>query len=332
MKPRIIGTGWAVPETIRRNDDPIFDWLRANHPAASNFFDGYDARHVLKPGEGLIDIMLPAAQMALKTAGKKPEDIDLLLGLGSISEYVQPNMLSQLHNKLGLPENCWVIPIGNDYSNYGSCLLLADGLLRAKRAKNILICIGGNWTTNVDYKTPQSVSAADGAGAAVMSLSSDKAKFRVKDHYTVTASENYGQMFTKGLPLENYAGKGQGRAFSPGFFQITEQGLKEFQTFGMEKSITSVTKLLENNGLNGSDISFMPHQTSKSLMDYWNTRLTPEPAQTLSTLSTFANLTVATHALNFAFFEEQAAISKDYLVMMALGPDMHANAMLLKRG
>jgi hypothetical protein len=32
-----------------------------------------------------------------------------------------------------------------------------------------------------------------------------------------------------------------------------------------------------------------------------------------------------------AWFEHRKGIKKDKLVMMALGPDMHANAMLLKR-
>jgi 3-oxoacyl-[acyl-carrier-protein] synthase III len=66
-------------------------------------------------------------------------------------------------------------------------------------------------------------------------------------------------------------------------------------------------------------------------MNYWLDHLDPKPAQVLTTIKRFANVTVATHALNMAWFEQKNSIKMDKLVMMALGPDMHANAMLLKR-
>lgn len=332
LQPRIVGTGWAVPTKIRLNDDPIFDWLKKKYPK-QDLFKGYNVRHVLDDGEDLMTVMLPAAKMALEKANKKPKDIDLLIGLGSISEYFQPNTLSQLHKALGLPVRAWAIPVGNDYSNFSSSLLIADGLIRAKRAKNVLICIGGNWTRNVDYHTLQSISAADGAGAAVMAMSADKSKWHVADQCTVMDTQYYGSMYTSGVPLEaNPPINGYREVFSPHFFQITPEGGAGFKIFGTKIALTSVKKLLKQNKITAADISFMPHQTSSVLIDYWRTHLSPRPAQMLSTLEEIANITVATHALNFAWFEEKGRIEKNKLVMMALGPDMHANAMLLMRG
>ena len=329
--PRIIGTGWSVPKKIRLNNDPIFDWLKKHYPN-QNLFEGYDKRHVLADGEDLMTIMVPAAKMALRRAGIKASDVDMLIGLGSISEYYQPNALSQLHEKLKLPAGAWAIPVGNDYSNYASSLLLADGLLRAKRAKYVLICIGGNWTRNVSYHTPQSTSAADGAGAAVVALSDDETKWHVADQCTVMNTSYYGSMYTNGLkllpskPLSGYK-----EVYSPHFFQITPEGQKGFGEFGTAEALTSVTQLLQKNKLTGADISFMPHQTSSVLIDYWLDHMDPKPAQVLTTIKKFANVTVATHALNMAWFEQRNGIKMDKLVMMALGPDMHANAILLKR-
>ncbi len=330
--PRIIGTGWAVPKAIRTNDDPIFDWLKKNFPN-QDLFEGYDKRHVLSPNEDLMTVMVPAAKMALKKAGKKASEIDLLIGLGSISDYIQPNALSQLHFELKLPKRCWAIPVGNDYSNFASSLLLADSLVSTGRAKNVLICIGCNWTRNVDYHTPQSISAADGAGAAVVSLSDDKSKWYVADCHTVMETKNYGTMYTDGLKLKASAPiKGYNDVYSPHFFQITPEGLNGFKEFGGKTSLKSVTELLKANGLTPTDIAFMPHQTSSVLIKQWLAHLKPKPAQVLETIKIFANVTVATHSLNLAWCEENLPIKKNKLVMMALGPDMHANAMLLKRG
>lgn len=329
--PRIIGTGWAVPKKIRLNNDPIFDWLKEN-PSNQDLFKGYDKRHVLSEGEDLMTIMEPAAKMALQNAGIKPSEVDMLLGVGSISEFIEPNTLSQLHQKLNLPSSAWAIPVGNDYSNYGSSLLLADSLIRAKRAKNILICIGGNWTRNVDYRTPQSISAADGAGAAVVSMSDDGSKWYVSDQCTVMNTSYYGSMYTDGVkltPSKPYASYSE--VYSPHFFQITAEGIKGFMEFGQAEALTSVTQLLKKNKLTGKDIAFVPHQTSMKLIQYWLDNMNPKPAQVLTTIEKFANVTVATHALNMAWFEQRDEIKKDKLVMMALGPDMHANAILLKR-
>ncbi len=331
LLPRIIGTGWAVPKKIRLNNDPIFNWLKGQYPN-QDLFKGYKVRHVLNTGEDLMTIMVPAAKMALQKANKKPKDIDLLIGLGSISEYIQPNTLSQLHKELGLPIKTWAIPVGNDYSNFASSLLMADGLIRAKRATNILICLGCNWTRNVNYQTLQSISAADGAGAAVMAMSADKSKWHVADQCTVMDTQYYGSMYTDGLSLTATPPiNGYSEVFSPHFFQITKDGGAGFIKFGEKIALTSVTKLLKQNKITAADISFMPHQTSSVLIDYWRTHLSPRPAQILSTLEEIANTTVATHALNLAWFEEKGTIEKNKLVMMALGPDMHANAMLLKR-
>ena len=67
--PRIIGSGWAVPKKIRLNDDPIFDWLKANYPN-QELFEGYKVRHVPDEGEDLMTIMVPAAKMALSAQRK----------------------------------------------------------------------------------------------------------------------------------------------------------------------------------------------------------------------------------------------------------------------
>lgn len=336
LLPRIIGTGWAVPKKTRSNNDPIFNWLKKEYPKQP-LFKGYKTRHILDTGEDLMTVMVPAAKMALRKAKKKPEDVDILIGLASISQYVEPNDLTQLHKELGLPARTWVIPVGDDFSNFGSSLMIADGLIKAGRAKTILICIGCNWSSNVDYHTTQAISAGDGAGAAVLSLSDDSSKWTFADQCTVTDSSFYGTMFTDSkvrLPNINadQSQYGTTDVYGQHAFTITAKGLEGFKKFGTQTALTSVTDLLKKNKITGAEISFMPHQTSTFLIDYWLDNLTPKPAQTLTTIEKIANITVATHAFNLAWFEEHKTIKKNKLVMLALGPDMHANAMLLKRG
>jgi len=323
--PRIISSGWKVPDTIRSNYDPVFDWLKKN--ISQNQFDGYIMRRTLLENEDLEDIMLPAAQMALDNAGLKGSEIDMVLGASSVSKWRAPSVLSYLHQKLNLPAKAWAIPLDNEFTSFNSSVLFADALLRAGRVKNVLICVGGNWSKNVDYRTSQSISAGDGAGAAIMSLSDDISHWTLVDSLTNTDSQYYGGMYTGRSEISTP--NGGPNLYSDHFYHINELGKKGFSVFGMEEPINCINQLIAQNNLSSSDITLMPNQSSCKLLDPWIAKI--QPGQSIDTIKTFANMTVATTAVNFGFAEQNKMIEKDNLVLMGLGPDIHVNSILLKR-
>ncbi|WP_293371331.1 hypothetical protein [Nevskia sp.] len=328
LVPRILGTGYCLPKTIRTNDDPIFAWLHANNPPGKNLFAGYEQRRVLAADEDLMTIMLPAAASALAAAKLNAADVDLLLGIGSVSDYSPPNALSQLHRQLGLSANCWVLPLANDFSNFNAGLLLADAMIRAGRARTALVVVGTNWTRYVDYHTPQAISAADGAAAAVLGAS--KHGWRVVDQQVLMATANYGSMTMSGQvvgfpqPVQGYSS-----LETPATFAITPAGAAAFGSFGVQKSVEAVTMLLKRNRLKGRDISLISHQASSVLTEAWKAAI--KPAQYIETLAQFANMTAANIPVNLAWAELNEGVLKDHLVLFALGPDMHAHALLLTR-
>jgi 3-oxoacyl-[acyl-carrier-protein] synthase III len=325
--PRILGTGYAVPPKIRTNDDPIFDWLK-RHPPPNNPFQGYDKRHVLSKGETLTSIMVAAARNALKGAGVSPGDVDLLVGCASLSPYGTPNELSLVHRKLGLSESAWVVALNNEFSNFNAGLCFADGLIRAGRIKNALVAVGCNWTRHVSYRTVQSVSAADGAGAAVMGLSSDRDLYALIDQETITQTQYYGSMFMQGVE-RRYRGR---PLWTDPFFQITPEGLKGFGAFGAQTAPNAVIGILERRRIPASAIGLIAHQASSTLYAAWVKAIGLKSSQLLQTIRQFANMTLANNAVNLAYAGMRRRIPFDSLVLLSLGPDMHANALLLSRG
>ena len=127
----IVGVGYAVPAAIRKNDDPIFEWIKTNNPHGMGLFQGYKERRVLSPSETLKDIMVPAAQQALDDAKLKPEDIGILIGYASVSEDITPNALAQVYKELHLPDSCWIFPIDHEHTNFNDGLVLANALIQA---------------------------------------------------------------------------------------------------------------------------------------------------------------------------------------------------------
>jgi 3-oxoacyl-[acyl-carrier-protein] synthase-3 len=330
QQPRILGVGYAVPPNLRTNDDPIFDWLKSHIPAGSNPFQGYTTRVVLGPGEDLMTIMVPAALNALQDAKLGPSDIDMVLGYASVSPYTTPNELVHLHQMLHLSPSAYVVPLNNEFSNFNAGLLFADALIRAGRAKTILIVVGGNWTRHVSYRTVQSVSAADGAGAAVVGLSSDTMKWQVVDQQTVMDTSYFGSMYMQGERYHQQPpNDGHEWLWSEAFFQITPGGMQGFGEFGGKIAPTAVTGLLARHNIPGSAVTLIPHQASSVLFEMWQTVL--QPAQMIQTIANFANMTIANIPVNLAWSAANEPITQDNLVLFALSPDMHANALLLQR-
>jgi 3-oxoacyl-[acyl-carrier-protein] synthase-3 len=326
--PRIIGVGYDVPANVRKNDDPIFNCLKRTAPPGADLFQGYDERRVLAADENLMTIMRTAALAAIRDAGLEPSDVDLLLGCGSVSPYISPNELCRLHHKIGLHERAWVVPLANDFSNFNAGLLFADAFVRGGRAKYVLIVIAGNWTRFVCYKTSPAVSAGDGAGAAIVGLSTDASQWEVVDQNTITQSEFFGTMYMQGDCVYTQGNSVCGLWSAP-YFHITPEGIKAFTIFGENAPPRAVTVLLRRHGLVGDDVALISHQASKVLMDKWQAAI--QPNQYVETIRTFANMTVATIPVNLAWAKQKQLIIPDQMILLGIGPDMHTNAVLLRR-
>jgi 3-oxoacyl-[acyl-carrier-protein] synthase-3 len=326
----VVGVGYFVPPLVRTNDDPIFNWLKQRQPPGQNLFSGYKERRILACPDSLCDLpktladlMVPAALQALHHAGINPGEVDALLGDASVSAYYTPNELAETHRRLGLPASTWIVPI-NLMANFNTSLLVADSLVKAGRCRNALIVCGCNWTRYVSYRTPQSISAADGAGAALVARTPSVATFSLVDAETIDETADYGGMYLAGDPCRTADGPG----FSPPYYHITDSGLVRFQTFGERAPAEAVNRLLRRNGLEGKQICLISHQASRVLLDAWNAAI--GPGQYLDTLELFGNMVAANVPVNWAY--HFARIDKDNLVLLALGPEFMTSALLLRRG
>jgi 3-oxoacyl-[acyl-carrier-protein] synthase-3 len=333
----IAGVGHAEPACVRGNDDPAFDWIKANQPPGVDLFQGYVSRRVLAPDEDLIDILAPSARMAMADAGVAAADIDLLTGFGSLDLMQAPNPLALLHQKLGLSPRAWILPVANDYANFVSGLALAAAFIEAGRAEHVLVACASNWTRHVDYHTPQCVAAGDGAGAAVVSRRgpATASKFQVLDTETVTESALYGSMSMAGserltppdAPGPTIPGYDE-MGFSWPFFQITDRGRDAFRSFGETGPVEAVNRLLVRNAVAPSQVTLITHQVSTVLLDHWRQGI--KPAAVLDTLEEFADIPHANQAVTLAV--RYAEIQTEYLVLSTLGIEFSATAMLLRRG
>lgn len=91
----------------------------------------------------------------------------------------------------------------------------------------------------------------------------------------------------------------------------------------------AVTALLARNGLEGRDIALVSHQASTALTKVWRKAIAPREYPT--TLPLFANMTAASIPVTLAKTLAGGRLKSRRIVLFALGPDMHAHALLLRR-
>jgi 3-oxoacyl-[acyl-carrier-protein] synthase III len=321
--PAILATGSAVPDTIRTNDDPIFDWLKANPPPGPPLFLGYKFRRVLAPGANLFDLMVQAAANALDGAGLAAGDIDLVLGYASFGSWAMPNDLVAMAAKLGVPPAI-IMPINSEYANFPHGLLVAEGLLSTGRATTALIVVGADWTRFVDYHTPPSVSAGDGAGAAIMALSEDPTRWRIRDVAVASERQYLGGMYVVGDPTTPPV---QPPTYGAPVFHLNATGTDGFKAFGIPVPPQLVEEVLARNGLSPADVAFVGHQTSSVLNDAWKAAL--KPGVFVETLETLANMTSASIPVNLDRCADQ--ITSNHVVLVGLGPEPSCTVVLLER-
>lgn len=170
----IIGTGRYLPEVEVSNDD-----LRARFDAkVPEFVNKMEASSGIRtrfyaPREwALSDLAVRAGQDALKVAGVKPEEIDLVIVGTDTPDYVTPATSVVVQYKLGA-KNAGTFDVGCACASFPSGLSIAAGLLATNPAYRYILVIGAYMMSKlVDQNDPMLFFYGDGAGAAVLSTSS----------------------------------------------------------------------------------------------------------------------------------------------------------------
>lgn len=319
----ILGQGHALPDHVRGNDDPIFDWLKAHEPAGSDIFTGLKYRRVLAHANDVVGIMVRSCQIALAQAKVPLDQVDLLLGSATVSEYYAPNALAAVHRELGLSNSCRIFSLNTDESNFIDGMKVGNDMVSCGTARHALVACGNNWTHHMDYHEPVSLAASDGAGAAVLGWTEDTTRFRLLDWDNDTQTQYFSALRMAQRPVRHHH-----ELFTKPLMKLDDKtGENAVKTFGFKVPGVVVNRLLARHGLTGQDITLVAHQTSKAVFDAWNAAI--QPAHYLNTIEELGDMVASSVPVNFArCFDE---IKTKYVVMLGIGMEMHAVALLYQR-
>ncbi|MBI2677979.1 MAG: hypothetical protein HYX28_04305 [Candidatus Koribacter versatilis] len=134
-----------------------------------------------------------AAQQALNTAGIATCDLDSILATGETMLGV-PALGAAVHAALDAPSDCSVMDVGGGCAGVVACLILADALLAAGKAKNILVVSADvHSRLFTPGKVPGEFGGLFGDGASALVLQAGRAgdsePYRILTHLGGCAGE-----------------------------------------------------------------------------------------------------------------------------------------------
>lgn len=163
---RITGTGSCLPERVVTNEelsknlDTSDEWIKSR--------TGISERRFAGPDQATSDFAIPAARKALEAAGKKPEDVDMVLCATMTPDMSMPTVAALVQRELGLV-NAGGYDINSACTGFVQTITAGSNYIRSGLAKCCLV-IGAETMTRIIDPEDRSTAVifADGAGAAVL--------------------------------------------------------------------------------------------------------------------------------------------------------------------
>jgi 3-oxoacyl-[acyl-carrier-protein] synthase-3 len=168
---RITGTGSHLPKARLSNDD-LAARLAADGIQTSDAWiverTGIRARHFADEGQLSSDLAVIAARHALEAAGRRPDEIDLIIVATSTPDMIFPSTACIVQRKLGMHGGA-AFDLQAVCTGFVYALATADSMIRSGLATRALVIGAEVFSRILDFKDRGTcVLFGDGAGAVVL--------------------------------------------------------------------------------------------------------------------------------------------------------------------
>lgn len=308
-KIKITGTGFYVPDKVLSNFDlekmveTSEEWIITR--------TGIKERRIASKEQATSDLAIEASREALKNAGLKVKDIDLIITATSTPDTPFPSTACWIQKGLGAD----IIPafdISAGCTGFIYGMILAESLILNGQHKRILLVGGELLTKVVNWKDRNTcVLFGDAAGAVILEESNDDSGM-LSSYWN--ADGNLGDLL--------YIPGGGTRI--PASAQSVAQDLHCIQMKGNEVFKHAVKRMgeaalesLERAGLKKEDIDFLiPHQANKRIIEATGERLRVPPESVFSNIHKYGNVSVASIPICLHELSQEGKLKKGDIILM----------------
>jgi 3-oxoacyl-[acyl-carrier-protein] synthase-3 len=305
---KIIGLGKYLPPKVLTNFDleKIVDtsdeWITTR--------TGIKERRVAEKGAATSQLAYEASKEALKKAGLKPNDLDLIIVATITGDTPFPSTACYLQNYLKA-HRAACFDISAACAGFVYALTSAAQFIKGGLYKNVLV-VGAEVVTSVtDWKDRSTcVLFGDGAGAAVLTKSQ-------KDSFlSAYLGSDGSQAELLMIPAGGSRHPASEETVKHRLHYIKMQGNELFR-FAVRVMVQAAKIALKNSGLCTADVNLLiPHQANERIISAVAKRLNISSEKIYLNISRYGNMSSASSAVALCEAWEEGRIKKDDIVVL----------------
>jgi 3-oxoacyl-[acyl-carrier-protein] synthase III len=322
---KISALGTYVPPRLLTNADlegmvdTTDDWILSRV--------GIRERHIVDKGVATSDLAVEAAKRALAQRGLAPSDLDAII-VGTVTpDMFFPSTACLVQHKLGA-EGVWGFDLSGACSAFLYALQTGAQFIASGAHKRVLVIGADVMSSIIDYTDRATcVIFGDGAGAVILEPAEHESVGLIDFIHEVDGS---GGSFLQ-MPAGGSLHPSSHETVDKKMHYVCQDGQQVFK-FAVRKQTEVCLKLLERNGLRGSDIDvFIPHQANLRIIKATAERLGLRPKSVIVNIESYGNTTAGTIPLAMNTAIEEGKLRKGSLVLLAsVGAGFTVGATLLR--
>lgn len=322
MGSQIIGTGACVPDGIVTNKaleklvDTSDEWIVSR--------TGIKERRRTNSTEASSDLASEAAKRALKDAGVRPDQVDLILVATATPDMLFPSTACLVQQKLGI-RTIPAFDLSAVCTGFIYGLATADAFIRSGMYKTILLIGVDTLTKFVDYKDRGTcVIFGDGAGAVVIKATEKKQGIIASRLYADGSKWDYIHLPGGGSRIPSYR-------TDRGTYYLKMKGHDTFKAAvrGLEQAIMELVKQCR---ISIADIDIViPHQANIRIIEALVKKLDYPLDKIFVDIQKYGNTSAASVPIALHEALEERRIQKGNIVLtVAFGSGLTWGANLIR--
>jgi len=323
-RAKISGTGSYLPEKVLTNHDlekmvdTSDEWITER--------TGIKERRIIDEEMCASDLALEASREALKRAGVKPRDLDLIITATVSGDMMLPSTACILQGKLKA-KNAAAFDINAACSGFVYGISVADSYIRSGVAKRVLLVgteVLSRFTDWTDRTT--CVIMGDGAGAVVLEATEDDSGIMSVDIFSDGTMWDLLQ-----IPAGGSLYPASEKTITKGMHFIKMKGNETFKV-AVRTLEDIVVRTLKKNRLKASDLSLLiPHQANLRIIQATAKRLDISMDKVVVNIDKYGNTSAASIPIALDEAVRQGRVREgDYIMFESFGGGLTWGAALVK--
>jgi 3-oxoacyl-[acyl-carrier-protein] synthase-3 len=311
VRAKISALGTYVPPRLLTNQDlekmvdTTNQWILER--------TGIRERHLVDKGVATSDLAAAAARQALARRGIEPSDLDAIIVATVTPDMFFPSTACLVQHKLGA-KNVWGFDLSAACSAFVYALQTGAQFIRSGAHKRVLVVGADVMSSIIDYTDRATcIIFGDGAGAVILEAAENDSEGLIDYIHEIDGSGGQALYMPGGGSLNPSTCE----TVREKMHYVHQDGQTVFK-FAVKKQTELCEKLLERNGLKGSDINaFIPHQANQRIITATAERLGITPENVIVNIDRFGNTTAGTIPLAMQTAVEEGRLKRGDLALLA---------------